>query len=127
MKPGNWNGRWRELIARFAPWVFIVGYLSWFTGTGLWAPFTDDDLMNLHTHLTPSFGGLLLSNLTYWSTAYRPMGGLVSASAYHLLGFTPFPLRVVCFALLFGNLVLVYRVTERLAESRQAALLATLL
>lgn len=117
----------RQLITWFGPWLFIVGYLFWFAGAGLLAPFTADDLMNLHGHLTPSFGRLLLSNLSYWSTTYRPMGGLVYAAAYHLLGFTPFPLRVACFTLLLGNLVLVYRVTERLAESREAALLATML
>jgi hypothetical protein len=83
--------------------------------------------MNLNFHLTPSFGHLALSNLTFWSTAYRPMGGVVYAGIYRLFGFHPLPFRVVCFALVLGNLVLLYRVCQRLTESREVALLATLL
>jgi hypothetical protein len=101
--------------------------MFWFAGGGLWARFTGDDLMNLNFHLTPSFWRLLLSNLTYWSTAYRPMGGLIYAAVYRLMGFHSMPFRVVCFALLVANLFLLYQFCLRLTESHEAALLATLL
>jgi hypothetical protein len=101
--------------------------LLWFAGGGIRAPFTGDDLMNLNFHLTPSFGRLLLSNLTYWTPAYRPMGGVVYVAVYRLLGFHPMPFRVVCFALLLGNLALLYSVCLRLTGRREIALLATLL
>jgi hypothetical protein len=101
--------------------------LFWFAGGGLRARFTGDDLMNLNFHLTPSFPRLVLSNLTYWSTAYRPMGGIVYVAIYRLLGFRPMPFRIVCFALLLGNLWLLYRVSLRLTGRREIALLATLL
>lgn len=117
----------RALTARFGPALFLVAYFFWFAGGGLWAPFTGDDLMNLNFHLTPSFPRLLLSNLTYWTTAYRPMGGIVYAVVYRLAGFHPMPFRVVCFGLLLVNLWLFYRVCLRLTDRREVALLATLL
>ena len=117
----------RTTVARFGPGLFLIGYLFWFAGGGLGARFTGDDLMNLYFHLTPSFARLVLSNLTYWSPAYRPMGGVVYVTVYRLLGFHPLPFRVVCFALLLGNLWLVYGVCLRLTERREAALLGTLL
>jgi hypothetical protein len=104
-----------------------VAYFFWFAGGGLQARFTGDDLMNLNLHLTPSFGRLALSNLTYWTTAYRPMGGLVYVAIYRLTGFHPVPFRVVCFALLLVNLWLLYGVCLRLTGRREIALLATLL
>lgn len=117
----------RALTARFGPALFLVAYFFWFAGGGLRARFTGDDLMNLNFHLTPSFARLVLSNLTYWTTAYRPMGGILYVAIYRLAGFHPLPFRVVCFALLLLNLWLLYRVCLRLTERREVALLATLL
>ena len=117
----------RATIARLGAGLFLIAYLFWFAGGGLWARFTGDDLMNLNFHLTPSFPGLLLSNVTYWTTAYRPMGGIVYVVIYRLMGFHPMPFRAVCFALLLGNLALVYGVCLRLTGRREVALLAALL
>ena len=117
----------RALTARFGPALFLLAYFFWFAGGGLRARFTGDDLMNLNFHLTPSFPQLLRSNLTYWSTAYRPMGGIFYVAVYRLAGLRPMPFRVVCFALLLVNLWLMYRVSLRLTGRREAALLATLL
>lgn len=117
----------RALTARFGPAFFLVAYFFWFAGGGLWGRFTGDDLMNLNFHLTPTFPQLLLSNLAYWSTAYRPMGGIVYVLIYRLAGFHSMPFRVVCFAILLLNLWLVYRVCLRLTGRREVALLATLL
>lgn len=109
------------------PLFFLIGWVFSFAGAGLGARFTGDDLMNLHFHLTPSLGRLVLKNFTFWSTEYRPMGGVFYASIYHLFGFHPFPFRVGCFALILVNLVLLYRVCARLSGSREAGLLAALL
>jgi hypothetical protein len=117
----------RALTARLGPALFLVAYFFWFAGGGLWARFTGDDLMNLNFHLTPSFARLVLSNLTYWTTAYRPLGGILYVAIYRLAGFHPMPFRIVCFALLLLNLWLLYRVCLRLTERREVALLATLL
>ena len=113
-------------MARFGPAIFLLAYFFWFAGGGLRARFTGDDLMNLNFHLTPSFPGLLKSNLTYWSTAYRPMGGIFYVAVYRLAGLRPMPFRVVCLVLLLANLWLMYRVSLRLTGRREVALLATL-
>jgi hypothetical protein len=117
----------RALTARFGPALFLVAYFFWFAGGGLQARFTGDDLMNLNLHLSTSIPRLLLSNLTYWTAAYRPMGGLVYVAIYRLAGFHSMPFRIVCFALLLVNLWLLYRVCLRLTDRREVALLATLL
>jgi hypothetical protein len=117
----------RAFIGRFGLALFLVAYFFWFAGGGLHGPFTGDDLTNLNFHLTPSFPRLLLSNLTYWSTTYRPMGGIVYVLIYRLAGFHPVPFRVVCFALLLLNLWLMYRVCLRLSERREVAAIATML
>lgn len=117
----------RAKTARFGPGLFLIAYFFWFAGGGLWARFTGDDLTNLNVHLAPSFARLLLSNFTYWTSAYRPMGGIVYAVVYRLAGFHPMPFRVVSFALLLGNLWLLYRVCLRLTGRREIALLAALL
>lgn len=102
--------------------AFLAAYLFWFAGAGIGAPFTDNDLMNLTFHLEPGFGKLLLANVTYWSSAYRPLGGLVYVASYRIFGFTPLPLRIFCFALILANLYLLYRVCARLAPAEVAAL-----
>ena len=83
----------RSGIARFGPGIFLVLYFFWFTGSGVRARFTGDDLSNLAVHLTPSFAGLLLRNLAYWTSTYRPMGGVFYVAIYRLAGFHPLPFR----------------------------------
>ncbi len=111
--------RWR--------WAFLMYWMFSLAGSGLQARFTGDDLTNLHVHLARSFGQLALSNAMFWSTEYRPMGGLFYAGIYRLFGFRPLPFRIGCFALIVVNLVLLYRVCAKLGGSREAGFLAALL
>ena len=107
--------------------AFIVLWFLTFAGSGVGAPFSGDDLMNLHGHLGRGGANLLLDNLCFWSTAYRPMGGLFYVGLYKLFGFDPLPFRLACFALLLLNLWLLYRFCHLLTRSRSAAFLATFL
>ena len=117
----------RAFAARFWPWAFLLAWFFWFAGNGLNARFTADDLMNLTIHRTLPFGRMALGNLAWWSSMYRPMGGVFYVAMYRLFGFSPLPFRVACFALLLGNLALLYRVCLQLTGSRETALLAALL
>jgi uncharacterized membrane protein YGL010W len=118
------------LLRRVALWgvaLFIACWFLYFAGRGIWAPITGDDLMNLHGYLLQTPRTLLLDNLRYWSTAYRPLGGLFYVGLYHLFGFTSLPFRLVCFALLGFNLVLLFRFCRLLSGSNEVAATATLL
>ena len=108
--------------------VFIAfGWLLLFAHNGLWAQFSGDDLMNLHGHLSRAPASLIVDNLHYWSTSYRPLGGLFYVALYRWFGFNPLPFRVACFGLLALNLGLLRRFTLRLSGSREVAFLALLL
>jgi hypothetical protein len=71
--------------------LFIARWFLYFAGRGIWAPISGDDLMNLHGYLLKTPRTLFLDNLRYWSTAYRPLGGLFYAGLYRLFGFTSLP------------------------------------
>ena len=114
-------------LETFAGVFFIGAWFLYFAGKGLFAPFSGDDLMNLHGYLSKPAHTLLVDNLRYWSTAYRPMGGLFYTSFYYGFGFDPLPLRMGCFTLLGVNLVLLFRFGRLLSQSSEVALLATLL
>jgi hypothetical protein len=103
------------------------GWLLLFAHNGLWAPFSGDDLMNLHGHLSRPPASLMVDNLRYWSTSFRPLGGLFYVLLYRWFGLDPLPFRLACFGLLALNLGLLGRFTLRLSESREVAFLALLL
>jgi len=108
--------------------VFIaLGWLLLFAHTGLTAPLSGDDLMNLHGYLNRTPVSLMVDNLRYWSTSYRPLGGLFYVALYHCFGFDPLPFRVACFGLLALNLSLLWRFTLGLSGSREVAFLALLI
>ena len=108
--------------------VFIAfGWLLLFAHNGLTAPFSGDDLMNLHGYLSRTPVSLMLDNLRYWSTSYRPLGGLFYVALYSWFGFDPLPFRVACFGLLALNLSLLRRFTLGLSGSREVAFLALLI
>ncbi|HEX4133825.1 MAG TPA: hypothetical protein VHY84_04315 [Bryobacteraceae bacterium] len=107
--------------------LIAFGWLLLFAYPGIWAPFSSDDLMNLNGHLSRPFGSLLLDNLRYWSTAYRPLGGIFYVTLYRWFGFNPLPFRVACFGLLALNLGFLWRFALLLSRSREAAFLTLLL
>lgn len=102
-------------------------WLLLFAHGGLAAPFSGDDLMNLHGYLGRTPVSLIVDNLRYWSTSYRPLGGLFYVVLYNWFGFDPLPFRVACFALLALNLGLLWRFTLRLSGARETAFLALLI
>lgn len=116
----------RPALIDFLIIAIACGWLLLFAHNGLSAHFSNDDLMNLHGHLSRPATSLLVDNLRYWSTSYRPLGGLFYITLYRFFGFDPLPFRVACFVLLALNLGLLARFTFRLSESREVAFLALL-
>jgi len=115
------------VLLRLGAVVFLLAFFFFFAGGGLWAPFSGDDLMNLHGHLQEGALGLFQGIVFYWSTTYRPLGGIFYLSLYKLFGFDPLPFRIVCFALLLANLALTFRFARTLSRSPEVAAIATLL
>jgi hypothetical protein len=114
-------------------WVFasgcaaIAAWFLYFAHDGLRASLSGDDLMNLHGYLLKPWPALFIDNLRFWSTAYRPLGGLFYVALYKIFGLNPLPYRIACFAILGLNLVLLYRFCLCLTNSREIAFLTTFL
>jgi hypothetical protein len=104
-------------LALFAWFVFVTraGLTCWFDG---------DDVMNLHYYWSRPWPALLKANLFFWSSYYRPAGGLFYRSIFAVWGFHPLPFRIAALALLYLNFALLAIVVRQLTESRWAALLA---
>jgi hypothetical protein len=105
----------------------IAAWFLYFAHAGLRAPLTEDDLMNLYKFAEKAGSAVILDNVFFWSSAYRPLGGFFYLPLYRLFGVDPLPYRIVCFALLGLNLALLYRFCARLSSSHEIAFLATFL
>lgn len=102
---------------------------SWFVfliRSGLACWFDGDDIMNLHHYWSWQWAGLLQANLFFWSSYYRPGGGLFYKSIDALWGFHPLPFRIATLALLCVDFWLLGVVVREVTGSRWAALLALL-
>lgn len=86
--------------------------------------FALDDLMNLHVYWERGIAGTLLDNLRFWSTAYRPMGGLYYLPVYRAFGLDPWPYHVVTAALVLANTLLAFLFTRRISGSLAAGVTA---
>jgi hypothetical protein len=107
-------------VALFAWFVFVT------RGGGLSSWFDADDLMNIHMYWAKPWSALLKANLMFWSSYYRPAGGLFYLSIYDLFGFNPLPFRIGVLALLSVDFVLLAIVVWQLTGSRWCALVALL-
>ena len=106
--------------ALFAWFIYLIR-------RGLSAWFDNDDLMNLHGYWTKPWPALLKANLTFWSSFYRPAGGLFYRSIFALWGFHPLPFRIAVLALLAVNFALLAVVLWQLTGSRWGVLIGLLL
>jgi hypothetical protein len=106
--------------ALLAWFIFVVrgGLASWFD---------TDDLMNMSIYWVQPWSALLKANLAFWSSFYRPAGGLFYRPIYALWGFHPLPFRIAVLVLLAVNFGLLALVVWQLTGSRWAALVALLL
>ncbi len=107
-----------------------LGLFAWFmvlVRVGLAAWFDTDDLMNLHYYWSRPWFALLKANLEFWSSYYRPGGGLFYRLIYAAWGFHPLPFRIAVLVLLSVNFALLAVVVWQLTKSRWSVLIALLL
>jgi hypothetical protein len=107
--------------------LFIAGFFLRFTWRGWLVYFSGDDMMNLYNYLNEPVSALVKGNIFFWTSSYRPFGGIVYRSLYAIFGLNPFPLYIVFYAAMLVNLLLAYLVLSRIAASREIGAIATLL
>ena len=105
----------------------LGAYFLYFAIPALQAGFAPDDPMNAGEYWLRGFWRSVADVLTFWTTAYRPLGAMFYLPIYHFFGFTPIPFRIGALALVGGNILLTFRVALLLTESRAAAALAAML
>jgi len=114
---------------RLLPLVTGLALFAWFVllvKAGLTCWFDGDDLMNMHYYWVRGWPALLKANLAFWSSYYRPGGGLFYQSLYALFGFHPLPFRIAVLVLLSVNFALLAVVVWQLTGSRWGVLIALL-
>ena len=118
-----------EKLARIVTLATGAALFAWFifvTRGGLTSWFDNDDLMNIFYCWSRPWSALLKANLEFWSTYYRPGGGLFYRTIFDLYGFHPLPFRIATHVLLAVDFVLLAVVVWQLTRSRWAALVALL-
>ncbi|MGO4882930.1 MAG: hypothetical protein ACLP59_19235 [Bryobacteraceae bacterium] len=105
----------------------LFGWFLYLAGAGLSSWFDADDLMNLHYYWTRPWSAFLKGTLAFWSTFYRPTGGLFYRALYAMWGFHPLPFHVVLLALLSIDFALLAIVVWQLTKSRWGVLIVLLL
>ncbi len=108
--------------------LVVVLLLLVFAGDGLRAHLTGDDLMNSYQYWSHPTSQLIQESVVFYpAEVSRPLGALFYGPLFTLFGLNPLPYRVVCFALLIVNLILLYLFCQRLTHSREIATLACVL
>jgi hypothetical protein len=107
--------------------LFIACFFLFFTWRGLLLYFTGDDMMNLYGYMDKPLSALVKGNFFFWTSYYRPFGGIVYRTLFALFGLNPRPVYVVFYAAMLVNLLLAYLVLSRIGGSREIGVIATLL
>jgi hypothetical protein len=106
--------------------AIVLAYFVWFVGPGLSGRFDNDDPWNIYYYWSRGTGELIRNLFLFFSTYFRPMGGVYFASLYHFFGVSPFPYHVVTTALLLLNTFLAYRFGRQITGSQLAGGLTAL-
>src|SRR5947209_5739809 len=91
------------------------------------AGFAPDDPMNMDIYWSSGWWNLLKGLVLFFSTYYRPMGGLYYSTIYHFFGLNPLPYHIVTDALVLLNVWLAYRFAVLISSSRLTAFLTAVM
>jgi uncharacterized membrane protein YfcA len=95
--------------------------LAW---VGLTARFATDDPMNIAGYWNRGWEKLIAAQFLFFSSYYRPMGGLFYMPIFDVFGTNPFPYRAVLLVILGANAFLAYGAAKTLSRSVPIALIA---
>jgi uncharacterized membrane protein len=117
----------RNRIADAAAFLLLLSYFLYCARPALFAHFAADDMMNIAHYWARGWWRTLADCLTFWSSQYRPAGGLYYLSLYRVFKLNPLPYHAVALAFLFGGTWLSYLVSRLLARSFAVAVAAAVL
>jgi len=123
------SSRFAKVQARLSAVAFIpvVVYCAALGRRALHSHFSNDDPMNMGWAWRDGFWFLLWHNVTFWSTAYRPMGQLYYLSIFRIFGLDPLPYRFVIIAIVVMNAYLSCTLAQLLTGSRATGFLTGML
>ena len=98
-------------------YLLVVAYCFGLAWKATHARFAMDDPMNMGWYWRDGFWTVLWHNITFWSTAYRPLGGLYYLPIYAVFRLNPLPYRLVILAIVLANAYLSCRLAELLTGS----------
>ena len=107
--------------------AFVALWFVYFAWSGLFARFSDDDMMNLYQYWRPGPWRALASQVMLGTNVYRPLGALFYLPLFNAFGLNPLPFRAVILVTLGANLWLTWRLAVRLGAGSLVAALACLL
>ncbi|MFN7933586.1 MAG: hypothetical protein U0R19_09675 [Bryobacteraceae bacterium] len=107
--------------------ILVVVYFCVLAGDALLVSFAADDMMNLACYHGRTAWELALANLHFYSTFYRPLGGVFYSVIYSFAGLNPLPYRIAIFLLLLVNIGLYSRFIRLCSGSARQARFATVL
>ena len=101
--------------------ILVIVYFCVLAGDALLVSFAADDMMNLACYHGRTVWELALANVRFYSTFYRPLGGVFYSVLYSVAGLNPLPYRFASFVLLLVNIGLYCRFIRLLTGSEQQA------
>lgn len=105
--------------------VIALGIYYWkFTHVSLRTSFSDDDLMNLFFAWREPWAEILKANVFARTSVIRPFGTLFYSVFFEFFGFNGLPFRVLCYSVLWLNVLLTYLFVRRLTGSRETGFYA---
>ncbi|HEV2690684.1 MAG TPA: hypothetical protein VGV35_19145 [Bryobacteraceae bacterium] len=114
-------------LVRLTGGAFLLAYFLCLAWNGLHSRFIRDDPSNLYYYWSRGAGPLIRAQFEFFTTYYRPMGGLFYLPIYSLGGWDPLPYRAVALFIILLNTALVYRVAKLLSGSAGVGWLAAFL
>jgi hypothetical protein len=118
--------RGTRLLQLLGALVVLAYFLRYCTG-GLSVGFAADDPWNIHYYWSRGVGQLLRNLVLFFTTYYRPMGGVYFSVLHHFFGLNALPYHVVAIGLLLLNTFLTYRFATLITGSRLAGWLCAFL
>ncbi|MGD0013308.1 MAG: hypothetical protein ABSD56_02610 [Bryobacteraceae bacterium] len=114
-------------VPQIAGAAVVLAFFLYFVWHGLSAPFAEDDMMNIYTYWSRGPWQLIKGLLLFFTTYYRPMGGVFYSLMYHFFGLNPLPYHIGVALLLLINVFLAFRLAVHLFGSQLLGGLTALL